>query len=394
MSWAISKNLTLIGAGACAACAAVSAQAGDFASSMHFEAGYTTDFFSNRRGGLRQGDRHLADLNVSATLDMEEWFDIRGLTLFVSGQSNDGGGLSERFVGDSFAVSNIDAAKASRFLEVGAGWGFGEDGEHGVRVGLLDLNAEFDASDPRSLYINSVFGIGQDLSQSGESGPSIFPTTSLGVSVNLQVAPQWHWLSAAYDGVPGDPNHPKATAVQLHHDDGLLLISELQRLSEGRVEKVAMGLWGYTQTVEHRVPTGSSRNQGWYVSADSRLGALDEVRPWRTSLRLGHAEQSVNDHDWTLTAALNYDVPRPLGREHSFGIGAAWIKTSAALRDSAEGVDDYETALEFTWRATVSDWLILQPDVQYIVNPGSQRSLRNAVVVGLRFDIAAPTFSW
>jgi porin len=93
-------------------------------------------------------------------------------------------------------------------------------------------------------------------------------------------------------------------------------------------------------------------------------------------------------------AALNYDVPRPQGREQSFGIGAAWIKTSSALRQTVEGTDDYETAVELTWRATVSDWLTLQPDVQYIVNPGSQRSLRNAVVVGLRFDITAPTFSW
>lgn len=388
MSWAISKNLTLVGAGVCAACATVSAQAGDLASSMHVDAAYTTDFFSNRRGGLERGDRHLADLNVVATLDLEELLDVRGLTLFVAGQSNDGGGLSDRFVGDSFAVSNIDAPTASRFLEAGAAWGFGEDGEHGVRVGLLDLNAEFDVSDPRALYINSVFGIGQDLSQSGENGPSIFPTTSLGVSLNLQVAPRWHWLNAAFDGVPGDPEHPKATTVQLHERDGLLLISELQRLSEGRVEKVAFGVWGYTQ------PAGSAHNRGWYVSADSRLGALDDEGPWRTSLRVGHAEEVVNDHDWSVIAALNYDVPRPLGREQSFGIGAAWIKTSSALRESADGVDDYETALELTWRAAVTDWLTLQPDVQYIVNPGSQRSLRNAVVVGLRFDIAAPTLSW
>jgi porin len=86
-------------------------------------------------------------------------------------------------------------------------------------------------------------------------------------------------------------------------------------------------------------------------------------------------------------------APGCTGREQSFGI-AAWIKTSSALRESAEGVDDYETAVELTWRAAVTDWLTLQPDVQYIINPGSQRSLRNAVAVGLRFEIAAPTFSW
>lgn len=394
MSWAISKPLTLIGAGICVACAAMSAQAGDLASSMAFDASYTSDFFSNRRGGLERGERHLADLTVSATLDMEELWNVRGLTLFVSGQSNDGGGFSDRFVGDSFAVSNIDAPTASRFLEVGAKWGFGEDGEHGLRVGLLDLNAEFDVSDPRALYINSVFGIGQDLSQTGENGPSIFPTTALGVSLNLQVAPQWHWLNAAFDGVAGDPNHPKSTTVQLHRHDGLLLISELQRLTEGRVEKLAFGVWGYTQAAAHLTAEGSAHNHGWYVSADSRLGALDEVRPWRTSLRIGQAEEVVSDHDWSVIAALNYDVSRPIGREQSFGVAAAWIKTSSALRESAEDVDDYETAVELTWRAAVTDWLTLQPDVQYIIHPGSQRALRNAVVVGLRFDIIAPTFSW
>jgi porin len=399
MSGAMSKQLTLVAAGLCAACAPALAPAGDFASSMSFEAGYTSDYFSNRRGGLGRGDRHLSNLDVAATLDMEELFDIRGLTLFVSGQSNAGGGLSERFVGDSFAVSNIDAPAAARLFEAGAAWSFGEDGKHAARVGLLDLNAEFDASDPRGLYINSVFGIGQDFSQSGENGPSIFPTTSLGMSVNLQIAPEWHWLSAAFDGVPGDPHQPKVTTVHLNHADGLLLVSELQRLSEGRVEKVAFGVWGYTQTTEHLVaedaePTGSTHNHGWYVSADSRLGALDEVRPWRTSLRVGHAEHSVNDCDWSVIGALNYDVARPPGREQSVGIGAAWIKTSSAFRDSTAELDDYEAAVELTWRATVTDWLTLQPDVQYIVNPGSQRSLRNAVVVGLRFEVAAPTFSW
>lgn len=400
MSWAMSKQLSLVAAGVCAACAAVSAHAGDFASSMEIEASYTSDFFSNRHGGLEVGSRHLSNLDVAATLDMEELFDIRGLTLFVSGQSNAGGGLSDRYVGDSFAVSNIDAPKASRLFEAGAAWGFGEDGQHGVRVGLLDLNAEFDASDPRGLFINSVFGIGQDFSQSGENGPSIFPTTSLGATLNVEVAPQWHFLGGAFDGVPGNPNDPNATAVLINHDDGVLLISELQRLSDdGQVEKVAFGVWGYTQRTDHLVaegaePTGSTRNHGWYVSADARLGALDEVRPWRTSLRIGHAERSVNDCDWSVIGSLNYDVPRPPGREQSFGIGAAWIKTSSALRESTEGLDEYETAIELTWRATVTDWLTLQPDVQYIVNPGSQRSLRNAVVVGLRFEVTAPTFSW
>ncbi|MBL8271545.1 carbohydrate porin [Steroidobacter sp.] len=392
-------QLSAIAAAVCMACAAGAVDADDLASSMHFEAGYTGDFFANRRGGLERGERHLGNLDVAATLDAERLWGLSGLTLFVSGQSNNGGGLSDRFIGDSFAVSNIDAPKASRLLEAGADWSFGESSEHSLRVGLLDLNADFDSSEPRALYINSIFGVGQDLGQSGENGPSIFPTTSLGVRLNLAIGAQWHWLNAAFDGVPGNPDDPTATTVRLNHDDGLLLISELQHLTDGPVQKLALGLWGYTRKADYLAaaespPAGSTHNHGWYVSADSRLGAPDDPQPWSTSFRVGHAQQIVNCHDWSFVAALNYDLPRPEGREQTLGIGAAWVRTSSALRSSAEDIDDYETAVELTWRATLTDWLTVQPDVQYIVNPGSQRSLRNALVVGLRFEVAAPTFSW
>ena len=186
--------------------------------------------------------------------------------------------------------------------------------------------------------------------------------------------------------------------MRLHRDDGLLLITEVQRTFNGQLEQVAFGVWGYTEPPDHldahAAEPNSAHNHGWYISADSRLGALHEERHWRSSFRIGHAEESVNNHDWTAVAALNYDMARPAGREQSFGIAAAWARTSSALRASEDGVDDYETAVELTWRATVTDWLTLQPDIQYIINPGSQRSVRNALLVGLRFQVAAPTFSW
>src|SRR5688500_17695649 len=85
LSWAMSKTMTVIAAGVCAACAGISAEAGDFASSLQFDGMYTSDFFSNRRGGVARGDRHLANLDISAMLDVEHLWGARGLTLFVSG---------------------------------------------------------------------------------------------------------------------------------------------------------------------------------------------------------------------------------------------------------------------------------------------------------------------
>ena len=52
-----------------------------------------------------------------------------------------------------------------------------------------------------------------------------------------------------------------------------------------------------------------------------------------------------------------------------------------------ESTDRTETNIELTWRARVNDWLTLQPDVQYVMNPGTNPAVRNAWVVGLRFNV-------
>ncbi len=370
-------------------------------SALHFETLYTGDVFSNRRGGLERGERYLDNVDVSLAIDGEKLWDIPGLTLFVYGLYNSGGGFSEKYVGDSFTASNIDAPAATRLYEAWVDWKFGAEDGHSVRAGLYDLNSDFDSSEPRGLFINSSFGVGQDLAQTGDNGPSIFPAASLGVRFDLQLAPQWRLLSAAFDGVPGDANDPTATTIRLNESDGLLLITELQYLPSGPLEKLAAGVWGYTKEIDYIVaedvsPAGTAHNRGWYVSADSRFGSYDEAeeQSWSTSLRIGRAEKRVNNHEWFVATALTYDLPRPEGREHSFGIGASWARTSSAFRTAADDIDAYEAALELTWRATLTDWLTVQPDVQYIVNTGSQRALQNALVLGLRFEVTPPSLRW
>jgi porin len=46
-------------------------------------------------------------------------------------------------------------------------------------------------------------------------------------------------------------------------------------------------------------------------------------------------------------------------------------------------------ALEFTYQSQVTKWLTLQPDRQFIINPGATKDLNNALVIGAR---AAITF--
>jgi porin len=48
----------------------------------------------------------------------------------------------------------------------------------------------------------------------------------------------------------------------------------------------------------------------------------------------------------------------------------------------------YERNVELTWRVPLGAHLVLQPDLQYIVNPGADRRIQDAWVVGLRMELS------
>ena len=44
--------------------------------------------------------------------------------------------------------------------------------------------------------------------------------------------------------------------------------------------------------------------------------------------------------------------------------------------------------MELTYLAQLRSWLAVQPDLQYVVNPGTDPTHKNALVTMLRFEIA------
>jgi porin len=46
-----------------------------------------------------------------------------------------------------------------------------------------------------------------------------------------------------------------------------------------------------------------------------------------------------------------------------------------------------EAVLELTYTLALTRWLTVQPDIQYIINPGGRSSVKNAMVVGAQISI-------
>jgi porin len=76
------------------------------------------------------------------------------------------------------------------------------------------------------------------------------------------------------------------------------------------------------------------------------------------------------------------------------GLGAAWEDLRAARREDEinrskrTGIPDYEAVLELTYRAQITPWFTLQPDVQWVIRPGATGVIDDALVLGLRANVA------
>lgn len=346
---------------------------------------YTGEVMGNASGGVRRGTRYLDNLDIVFEADMEKLVGWAGAQVHVYGLYNNGKSISD-LAGDTQAVSNIEAGtQAFRLYEAWIDQKIGD--RLSVKAGLYDLNSEFDALDAAGLFVSSPHGIGTDFAQSGQNGPSIFPSTSLAARVQWAPAEGWAVRAAVLDGVPGDPDHPGRTAVKLGHGDGALLVGELEAPLGGG--KLLLGRWQYTARFDRNDGTGTGRgNAGTYVRGEFSLIDGTE-RKIDAFFRLGKASGRFNMFDAFASGGLKFSGWVPGRDEDEFGIALAAAFTSDSYR-AATNSGRSEVAIEATYRAPLTAWLALQPSVHYVRNPSATPGIADALVLGLR---AEATFS-
>ena len=362
------------------------------ASPFAVEAAYTGEAWRNVSGGLRRDGTYLDNIDVIATLDADRAFGWNGTTILVSALHNNRSTLSDRIVGDTQAVSNIDTDGATRLYEA---WVERVFDSGAMKLGLIDLNSEFDVNETGALFVNSSHGIGPDFSQIGENGPAIFPITGFGLVTRLDFSERTALRVAAFEATVGDPNHPRRTTLDLETDEGALLVAELTfRPTES--SRSMVGVWRHDgRTTDLADPEFQHKDEsvGLYALAEGTLLRTGE-HALSGFIRLGFADAHVHQIARYQGAGLVWSGPLFAGseREEQLGIALASITNGNTFRRvQAELGSDFErqeTAIELTYRVQALPWLALQPDVQYVINPGTDPTLDNAWVVGLRFELS------
>ena len=283
--------------------------------------------------------------------------------VFVYALANNGRNFSGPRYPRGWIASNIETGtRALRLYEAWVDHTLAE-GKLSLRAGLYDLNSELDALDAASLFVNPAHGIGTDFSQSGTSGPSIFPVTSLALRVQYRASETTTVRLAVLDAVPGDPAHPGRTAIKLGGGDGALLVGELDQ-ALGKWRLIA-DYWRHTAPFADLLDSAAAGTsvmrrgaQGAYLRGEGLVSGQATGRGLDAFFRLGWADGRFHEVERFASAGLRWRGPVKGRSRDSAGIALVWSGSSRRAREAlalaGEDIAGSDWGFEATYDAMFS----------------------------------------
>ncbi len=367
---------------------------------------YTGETFTKAHGGLsnRRATNYRSNLDVVSTIDTERmgWWD--GGRLFVYGQNLAGKPISVSDVGDTQLFSNLDstisATERPQFTTIAEYWyeHFALDNRLRMKVGKQDSNVDFALTDLGGEFVNSSFGF----------APMIplptFPSQALGVASFASLTEATTLGVGVYDGtLPSGPQGVRWGFDTLGHN-GAISLYQMQWMPQfGRNGQLPhttrVGMWHHsdpnvwTEYTTDPNPRTFVQNYGFFYSTDQMIYkeeyGTDDTQGLGVFCQFAWAPGNRNFIEEYYGGGLVYRGLLP-NRDHDVvGVAFADILFSSPYRqvNAANGtnIGKFENAIEVFYKYVASPYFSLQPDMQYIVQPGGR--YKDALLPGLRFEI-------
>lgn len=362
---------------------------------VDIDASYTGDLWRNAQGGADRGNASVNALDVKVAIDGEKLYNLKGSRILIEGMTT-AGSNPNKFAGtwqnvDNRAIVRSTQENSTRLYQAWIEQSFNKD-KASVKLGIYDPSTEFYVTDSSRLFLGTSYTTGWELTQTGQNGPSVFPVTGLGVRTHMKITEHTYFQTAFLDGVPGNPNKPEETDYAIHDKDGTFKIIETGYKSR-EYGHYAIGFWHYsggfddlTDVNADGSPIRRHNNQGQYILLEKEL-----VQHLTGFARIGIAQENVNGGNRAWSAGLVYDklIPGRQVSELGFGVSSAHNspKWNDLMENAGNETDNSETILELTYRDTLTPWLSIQPDIQYIINPNTDPAQDNALLIGARFKV-------
>jgi porin len=354
---------------------------------------YATDLMASVAGGQRRGQAYAGQLAVDISADLGKLAGLKGLTFDVSGDWASGTDLS-RDIGNTFTVAEYFEGRQVRLTNMYLQQSL-FDGRVDVKAGRFSTGDDFLTSPIDFGFVNEALNPILLAAQQNVPSVTAYPNATWGGRVIARPAVALSLSAGAFYSDPGlNLLTANGTEFGISSSAGYFVIGEAGYLVNA--EKGAAGMPGrYRMGAYHdsnqyaslrnpgRQQTG---NQGVYVMGEQmvfREGAPGSATGLSLFGALIYAPQaSINPMPWFASAGASYRGLVP-GRDRDTAAFALYY--GGFSRDLAGHT--YELVLEWTYAIAVARRLTVQPDIQYVINPGGVSSIGNAVVLGVQLAI-------
>jgi porin len=399
----------------------------------------TSEVLGNVTGGYKQGFAYDGLTQVELQLDTQRAFGFYGGTFNASALQIHGSNLSANNLGTLQTASGIEADDSTRLWELWYDQKLRRDGRLDLKIGQQSLDQEFMVSQNALLFVNTMFGWPMLPSADLPGGGPAYPLSGLGVRVRAQPTDSLVVLGGVFNGSPvdaaamGDPQIANPSGTSFPLNGGVLAIGELQYTypvlggivygdkPEPLARTIKLGAWYDSENFSdlaidtNGIPLASPASNGLprihqgnyaaYATIDQLLyqKAGDPYRTLSAFARvMGDPLGASNLIEFSMNAGLTLHEPIPHRRDDTLGIGMGYARVgsgamasdaaTAQFVDPATPVRTGETYVEATYQYQLYPWIQLQPDFQYVFNPGAgilnpnapNQRVQNEAVIGIR----------
>ncbi len=369
-------------------------------SGVSFFGAYTAYFLGNVSGGLSQGFAYNSMLFFQLNLDLEKLAGWKGGKIVWSWADNNGSNLSQT-VGNNFQISTDYGPNTFMFNELYLRQNFFDDALS-IKIGQLSLFNSFAASELYSYYSNLAF-CGNPISLPFNTGGTAMPASSWGIHAKF-TQPEWYAQAGVYqlsDRIGVIAYHGLNYAIE--PGDGALVFAEagwtpsFGKTAEdpGYAGHYKFGAYYSGWNYENYLGGANISNlYGFYWLADQMV-FQEQGRP-SEGLYLWSAftlspQEDMAQLPYFVSGGVQYQGLIPHRSEDRAVFGVAYGSYSSDLRSRQRSQDEspefYEMVFEWSYQIAINKWMWIQPDVQYIVNPGATGSIPNAWVIGAILNV-------
>jgi porin len=402
----------------------------------------TSEVLGNLTGGVNKGFEYDGLTQMVLQMDTQRAFGWYGGTFNVSGLQIHGRDLSSDNLDTLQTASGIEADRSSRLWELWYDQKFLKEDRLDVKIGQQSLDQEFMVSQNALLFVNTMFGWPMLPSADLPGGGPAYPLSALGVRFRLRPTDSITILAGVFNGSPvsnnnvADAQAEDDTGTSFPLNGGALAIGEIQYSYPALGSMVygdkpplsgtyKLGFWYDTEdfadqeydnsglSLANPSSTGTPLNhQGdyaFYGVADQMLWSdpndEDADRTINFFARaMGAPEEDRNLIDVSTNAGFTFHEPIPHRGDDTAGIGMGYAKVgdgavdldkdTNSLNGTSFPVQSSEEFVEATYQYQLTPWCQLQPDVQYVFNPGggipnpnTGQRIKDELVLGIRTNI-------